>query len=397
MTASHTRETILAVPVPPVGAGQVLYAAAFIDPAVRRVAIRDDRWVFTLSEPVPEDRLAHGLETLIRRFDGVDEAAAEPVFTLSLPDDATSRLPDDWDRITQEVYPGLFVFREPMSTMLRFLDAAVLERFARPFGAREESFPNCIPVDSLGRAQHLSSFPEHLHFLTHLREDLDLLDAYAGKVKETGGGVIPDTAAVSRAELVQNPSTCYHCYAARKDSEISANTAITAITKCHRFEAANHVELGRLLEFSLREVIFLGEPDYTRETREQTLSLVEALAGDWGLCGELVPSNDPFFTSDFEAKATQQRRLALKFEYRMAIPGKERKLAVMSSNLHGPTFSKAFNIRNSGRVINTGCLGFGLERLALAIVAQHGIDPAGWPEGLAGEYDTWRSRDPLHR
>ena len=42
MTASITHETTLAVPVPTVGAGQVLYAAAFIDPAVRRVAIRDD-------------------------------------------------------------------------------------------------------------------------------------------------------------------------------------------------------------------------------------------------------------------------------------------------------------------------------------------------------------------
>ena len=104
-----------------------------------------------------------------------------------------------------------------------------------------------------------------------------------------------------------------------------------------------------------------------------------------------------FADRELYEEAAELFRLALKFEYRMVIPGKARKLAVMSSNLHGPTFSKAFNIRNNGRVINTGCLGFGLERLALAIVAQHGIDPAGWPEGLAGEYDTWRRRDPLHR
>ncbi|MDJ0948110.1 MAG: hypothetical protein QNJ94_04240 [Alphaproteobacteria bacterium] len=397
MAPAEVYEAKIAAPVPETGAGQVLYAAAFIDPAVRAVAIRDNGWVFQLSAPVAEARLAEGLATLIQRFDGVDTSDSAPAFALPLPSGAATKLPEIWARAARQVHPGLFVFRAPLSTLLRFLDAAVLDRFARPFEAREESYPNCIPLDSLGRAEHLSSFPEHLHFLTHLREDLTLLDDYASRVKVDRAGAVPDSVEVSRAELVQNPSTCYHCYAALRGEEITANLAVTAITKCHRFEAANHVELGRLLEFSLREVIFLGDPDFVRETRARTLSLVEALAQDWQLYGELIPSNDPFFTSDFEAKAAHQRRLALKFEYRMAVPGQDRKLAVMSSNLHGPTFSKAFDIKRNGRVINTGCLGFGLERLALAIVAQHGADPAGWPDRLAQDFQNWRSTDPLNR
>ena len=61
---------------------------------------------------------------------------------------------------------------------------------------------------------------------------------------------------LSRINLVQNPSTCYHCYASRENEYFNKNLSITAINKCNRYEASNHSEKGRMQEFSLREVIF---------------------------------------------------------------------------------------------------------------------------------------------
>ncbi len=386
-------EIAIKVAIPNTGIGQILYAAAFIDPAVRHVALRDGAWVFSLAEPVPEQRLTTGLNRLVERFQQAGDDENEAIFELA-PD---GELPIRPPTATQEIHPGLFVYGEPVSTLLRFLDHALLVRFAAPFGAHEEVYPNCIPARSLSTAHHLGSFPEHLHFLTHLREDLDLLDDFSRRAKAGSNTVVPNLDEVSPLQLVQNPSTCYHCYAARRDSSIEDDTAITATTRCHRFEAANHQQFGRLLEFTLREIIFLGSPGYARATREQCLQLIRQLAGDWRLYGELAPANDPFFSADFAAKANQQRRLAMKFEYRMTIPGEDKKLAVMSSNLHGPTFSKAFNIKQGGRVINSGCLGFGMERLALAIIAQHGSDPVLWPPGLAQDFAQWRTTDPLAR
>jgi hypothetical protein len=387
------------LPVPAHGARNVLYAAAFIDPAVQAVSLTDEGWRFRLAEAVAPERLEAGLRALIARFDAAETDEPAPLFQLEMPGALKTRrgaAVAELQAACQEIHPGLFVFRPPLSTLVRFLDHAILARFARPFDAVEECYPNAIPLKSLGRAHHLSSFPEHLHFLTHLREDLDVLDDFAAAARDNVAADRPRLTEVSPVVLVQNPSTCYHCYAARAETEVADNTAITAITKCHRYEAANHSELGRLLEFSLREVIFLGTPDYVRATREKTLELTQALAEDWQLFGALAAANDPFFTSDFEAKAVHQRRLAMKFEYRAELPGQERMLAVMSSNLHGPTFSKSFAMRREGGgVLNTGCLGFGLERLALAIHAQHGADPAAWPSGLARDYQAWRKTDPL--
>lgn len=380
------------------GIGQIIYSSSFIDPAVIDVDYADGVWTFTLEAPVAEERLRKGLDTLVERYADVVPDDVTPVFAMEAEDGKT------WpERPTfggahdpiQQIHPGLFIWREPVATLLRFLDDMVLQRFAKPFGAHEEIYPNCIPVDGLGKANHFSSFPEHLHFLAHLPNDLEVLDAFAENAKGVTEWKDIELPGATRPKLVNNPSTCYHCYSARRGSTIEENTALTVVTKCHRFESANHKEYGRLLEFSMREVVFLGEPDYVRATRAETLERVEQLATDWKLYGELVASNDPFFTNDYKAKSAQQHRLAMKMEYRMLIPGKDKRLAMMSSNLHGPTFSKAFGITMGGRLINTGCLGFGLERLALAILAQHGYDPAGWPEGLREDYEAWCKNDPL--
>lgn len=382
--------------IPEQSRGQVIYAAAFIHPAIERVTGDGRTWRFELSEPVERAVLTDGLDALAKRFEGIEDFTTEPVFSQEIPaGHGTDYLAELAARdVIQEIHPGLFVYREPVSTLIRFLDDAVVRRFARPFSAREESYPNSIPVADLAKAQHFSSFPEHLHFLTHLRQDLSVLDQFAGKAREKGADATPQPAQLSAVQLVQNPSTCYHCYAARAGTQVEDNMAITALTKCHRFEAANHQDFGRLLEFSLREVIFLGEPDYVRDCREETLELVKSLATDWQIYGDLSPSNDPFFTSDFTAKAGQQIRMAMKFEFGAAIPGRDKTLAVMSSNLHGPTFSKSFKIRRPGGPLHTGCLGFGLERLALAILAQHG-DRATWPARLGEDYAAWARTDPM--
>ena len=390
-------EKTLKFDCPGVGISEILYAAAFIHPAIRDVEVEGSSWRFLLDEEVDAGLLLNGLTKLAQRFESASEFDVEPVFVKELPDQRRDLDGLFSDGVVQEIHPGLYVYREPVSSLVRFLDQAILHRFAAPFEAVEETYPNCIPLLSLGLAEHLSSFPEHLHFLTHLTQDLDVLDAFAARAKKEKERVSLPEESLGAVELVHNPSTCYHCYAARRGTEVEGDTAVTAITKCHRFEAANHKEFGRLLEFSMREVIFLGHPDYVRGCREKSLDLIRELAGDWCLYGELVQSNDPFFTNDFSAKAVHQQRMAMKYEYRMAIPGQEKKLSVLSSNLHGMAFSKAFSMKRKGGPLHTGCLAFGIERMALSIFAQHGLDADHWPDRLAADFAAWRARQALDR
>lgn len=373
---------------------QCLYAAAFLVPGVIDVGYQDGIWRFELDRAIERSLLEARVDALLARF-AKPARSIQSVFSLE-PHEGT-RLPglDVQSVPAQALTPGLFIYDAPFARLVRFLDNAVLTRFAPVFRPQEEGYPNVIPVESLWKANHLSSFPEHLHFVTHLETDLDVLDRFAASARaETVPAVTMDAGSFASAKLTHNPSTCYHCYARRTGQDIGRDTAVTAITRCHRFEGLNHREPGRLMEFTMREVIFLGTPDYARETRSQSLALVEALVRDWEIYGSLVTANDPFFSSDFANKAAQQIRLAMKYEYKALLPPFGT-ISVLSSNLHGPTFSKAFSITQEGRPINTGCIGFGYERLALVILAQHGINPDRWPQKLKAEYAAWRAHDPL--
>jgi seryl-tRNA synthetase len=56
---------------------------------------------------------------------------------------------------------------------------------------------------------------------------------------------------------------------------------------------------------------------------------------------------------------------------------------VASFNYHHDHFGSAFGIHlNDGGVANTACLGFGLERITLAMFRTHGFEIRDWPRDV---------------
>jgi seryl-tRNA synthetase len=56
---------------------------------------------------------------------------------------------------------------------------------------------------------------------------------------------------------------------------------------------------------------------------------------------------------------------------------------VASFNYHQDHFASAYGIElQDGASAHTACLGFGLERIALALFRTHGLDPDAWPGGV---------------
>jgi seryl-tRNA synthetase len=81
--------------------------------------------------------------------------------------------------------------------------------------------------------------------------------------------------------------------------------------------------------------------------------------------------------------AASQKDLRLKFEVLVPILSAERPTAVCSFNYHQDHFAAPFGIRtDAGAVAHTACLGFGLERLTMALFRVHGFDPEAWPRAV---------------
>jgi seryl-tRNA synthetase len=171
----------------------------------------------------------------------------------------------------------------------------------------------------------------------------------------------------------------------------SPGRCVTVILGCHRFEGANHESMSRLRAFTMREVVWVGQPRFVTEARAQAEQMIIEWAKEWELVCTLETANDMFFTDDYAVKASFQRQQQAKRELRMRIPFEDRSISVFSSNFHASTFGKAFNITVNGRPATSGCLGWGYERWVYGIFSQFGLDPAQWPTNLRKEFEAFRT------
>ncbi|RIE05265.1 hypothetical protein D3H35_01720 [Cohnella faecalis] len=56
---------------------------------------------------------------------------------------------------------------------------------------------------------------------------------------------------------------------------------------------------------------------------------------------------------------------------------------IASFNHMGNTLCESFEIRNEeGTILNSGCVAFGIDRWAYALLLKHGTDLEEWPPGL---------------
>ena len=83
--------------------------------------------------------------------------------------------------------------------------------------------------------------------------------------------------------------------------------------------------------------------------------------------------------------ANNQRDQRLKFELLIPIEGDAAPTACASFNSHQDHFSGIWGIAGAeGHTARTGCVGFGLERMTLALLRHHGLNPAQWPAEVRG-------------
>lgn len=378
--------------------GQVKYASAFVDEHIENIRMDNGKLFITHRSPAGSQRIAMHVEKLIDRFSRGDFGFKEHVLyerrgPMPYSGDIIAELVET--KTIKVLEPGLFIFREPFSSLLRFFDDTFVKRIADAFGAKEETYPAVIHLSTLDKTNHFTSFPEHLHFLTHLRDDLDVIESFSESIRKAGGWKAEQPLDLNRnmpkPRFAMNPSTCYHCYEGLQGETIEGDgIVVTAVAKCHRYESKNHADFGRLLDFSMREIIFVGKPEFVRENRLKAVEHLKQLAEEWELDCLIENANDPFFTNDFQVKASFQRNQEMKYEMRLTIPHIGKSIACSSVNFHSTAFGSAFEIKTGKRPATTGCVGFGLERWVFAFLAQFGLNEDGWPAAFREQYRAWQ-------
>lgn len=280
--------------------------------------------------------------------------------------------------VAAEAGEGQVMLGEPVLGLIDALDALILDLAAGEFGARQFRYPTLLPMSVLRRSGYLGSFPQQLMFVARLHADVD---AYQQFLDEVAAGGRPDVLGHGRAgDYALPPTMCLHTYHQLRDAPLpEPSMVITSRGKSFRFEARYRRTLERLWDFTIREMVFVGDREFVLDCRRRFLEASVALMERLGLHGRCEVANDPFFLGRSADHIWSQRQLELKYELRLAV-GPDDTVAAGSFNFHERFFADAFGITTGTGHVHTGCVGFGLERLAYAFLCQHGIDPAGWPD-----------------
>jgi len=276
---------------------------------------------------------------------------------------------------------GVYGRAADFEAIVEHLEAAIggLDPVARPTQMR---FPPVIARATIERCGYLHSFP-HLLGTVFAFEGDDA--AHAGLVAAAEAG--QDWSGFQRmTDVALVPAACYAVYPRLAGRLPIDGRLIDVASWCFRQEPSEVPE--RMRSFRMREFVRLGPPEVVQAWRAGWLERAEAFVARLGLAPGLAPANDPFFGTGARFLARSQREQELKFELSVEVrPGV--RVAAVSCNYHLEHFGAAFGITTpDGETAHTACVGFGLERLAVALIHAHGATLDAWPAHVRSNLST---------
>ena len=247
---------------------------------------------------------------------------------------------------------------------------------ARDARAEVLRFPPVMSRRQLEKSGYLKSFPNLLGCVCALHGSEAAIRGAADRY-ESGGDW---TTSLVASDLVLSPAACYPLYplvAGR--GRIPADGLIFDVAAdCFRREPSR--SLDRLQSFRMREFVRIGAAAEIAAFREGWMARAQQLAAELSLPATLDAANDPFFGRVGQIMAVSQLQQSLKFELLIPYHAGAKPTACMSFNYHREHFGMTWGITAAtGELAHTGCVAFGMDRLAVALFANHGLDPARWP------------------
>jgi seryl-tRNA synthetase len=275
----------------------------------------------------------------------------------------------------QGVYGRKGVYEDVVEGLGRYISSL------RPRGAEVFRFPPVVSRALIEKSGYLKSFPHLLGCVCSLGTDVrEVTDAVARF--EAGGDW---TSSAKSSELVLAPAACYPIYpiAAERGAIGDQPMLFDVASDCFRREPSNDID--RLQSFRMREFVAIGAPQQISTFRDQWMARAPEIAADLGLTHRIDAASDPFFGREGQMVGRFQVANALKFEMLIPVRSTETPTACMSFNCHRDHFGEVWGLKTTGgEIAHTACVAFGIDRLAVALFARHGLEVEGWPEMVRG-------------
>jgi seryl-tRNA synthetase len=262
----------------------------------------------------------------------------------------------------------------------------LVSRAGRHLDPEVMRFPPVMSRASYGCTGHIHNFPDLLgsvhSFTGDGRAHRAMVRRFEGRADDGGDW----TEALSPTDMMLIPAACYPLYPTATGTLSVEGRTVDLRSYVFRHEPSD--DPARMQIFRQREYVRLGTAEQALAHRDAWLERGQKLLRSLGLPVEAVVANDPFFGRGGRLAKATQREQDLKFELVVPICLEDSPTAVSSCNYHLDAFGIAFDITGpDGAPAHTACIGFGLERVALALFKHHGLDVGSWPKAVRKRLD----------
>jgi seryl-tRNA synthetase len=235
-------------------------------------------------------------------------------------------------------------------------------------------FPPIFNRADYEKIDHIHNFPDLMGSLHTFTGDDGAHREMLGKFERREDW----SASLSASQAMMTPAICYPLYPTATGTLPPGGRRVDLQGYAFRHEPSD--DPARMQIFRMHEFVRLGTPAQALEHRDSWLDQGVDIFASVGLKVDRVVANDPFFGRGGRVQKAMQREQHLKYEFVIPICSTEKPTAIGSCNYHLDHFGAAFTIRtHDGAVAHSACVGFGLERVALALFKAHGLKLESWP------------------
>ena len=356
--------------------------------SIQNIDFTDINIHIQLQDALPEEELIKILKNLIYISSGIGKNILfENNSDLSMAEDPMPYLLSS--NQVKEISKGIFMFQGVFLSIFSSLNNYLKNIAINKYRAIEQEYPTIWPIDLFKKINYLKEFPHQVILTTTVKDNYADKKAFAKKynnVNEFSKVKINDNLDDCNYGLA--PSVCNTCYYALSHIKSHENSVFTTYNKVFRNESSKTNSLDRLMNFSVRDIMFVGDEKFVLTTRQRLIDELIELVSFFEIDCKIESANDPFFSNDLARKLFQYS-FGLKYELLASIPHLKSRIAIGSVNFHLDTFGEAFDIKsNDGKRVSSGCIGIGFERIVFALYSQYGTNTNLWPESLKNKLSS---------
>ncbi len=285
----------------------------------------------------------------------------------------------DHDLIVPVGVQGVFCRCAAFEDILNRFDS-LITRSSIIDGYEVRTFPPVINREVLEKVRYYDAFPHLCGAVYSFFGD----DVQARQLSDRIHENQPCDELLGMTHVVLNPAACYPLYPTLTGILPEQGQRVTMLNWVFRHEPSP--EPTRMQSFRVREFVHVGTSEQALMWRDMWLERSLRLLRSLGLEVQADVAADPFFGLDAESLACSQKARRLKFEVSLPIISDAHPTALCSFNFHQAFFGLTFDIRTQDeRIANSACVGFGLERVVMALFKTHGFDAARWPQAVKSQ------------